>query len=105
MITQVNSRLFRFGVGAGDWTDPGVSVELGEGDGVGLGFNFGIATPLFQINFLPFLMHVYFFPEIVEVAPIFVHAPPGLTTALALNGTVRSAIKTSTPKALFIQEE
>jgi hypothetical protein len=40
-----------------------------------------ILTPLFQINFLPLLMHVYFLPALVEVAPAFEHLDPALTAA------------------------
>ena len=45
-----------FGVGVG----VGVDIELGVGVGVGVGFL--IATPLFQTNFFPFFMQVYFLP-------------------------------------------
>ena len=46
------------GVGVGI----GVDIELGVGVGVGVGVGFLIATPLFQTNFFPFFMQVYFLP-------------------------------------------
>ena len=37
-----------------------------------------IATPLFQINFLPDLTQVYFLPPSVLVAPTLVHLVPAM---------------------------
>ena len=48
------------GVGVGVGEGVGVDIELGVGVGVGVGFL--IATPLFQTNFFPFFMQVYFLP-------------------------------------------
>jgi predicted anti-sigma-YlaC factor YlaD len=73
----------------------GIGVGVGDGDEVGAGIGstglktglaegFGaalIATPLFQISFLPDLMQVNFFPAFVAVAPALVHLAPALTAA------------------------
>jgi hypothetical protein len=40
-------------------------------------------TPLSQTNFLLNLMHVYFFPETIEVRPAFEQAAPALAVANA----------------------
>ena len=49
-------------VGVGVAVGEGVGVAVGEGVGVavgeGVGVGFTTATPLFQTNFLPDLMHV-----------------------------------------------
>ena len=56
------------GVGVGEGVELGVGVgigvdvELGVGVGVGVGVSFLIATPLFQTNFFPLFMQVYFLP-------------------------------------------
>ena len=42
------------------------------------GWGVGIKTPLFQINFLPDLTQVNFFPPLFWVAPSFVQLPPAL---------------------------
>ena len=59
------------GVGVGDGNnvevDFGVGVIDVAGVAVGVATDFGSATPLFQINFLPDLMQVNFFPETVAV--------------------------------------
>jgi hypothetical protein len=46
-----------------------------------MGFGFAITTPLFQTNFFPLLMHVYFLPFKVAVAPTLEHCVPGVTAA------------------------
>jgi hypothetical protein len=46
------------GVGVGD----GVEVDVGVGIEVEVGIGLGSGTPLFQMSFLPDLMHVYFIP-------------------------------------------
>jgi hypothetical protein len=67
----------------------GVAVALGElvGELIGelLGFGAATTTPLSHTNFLPLLIQVYFFPETVDVEPIFEHADPALTAAWALD--------------------
>jgi hypothetical protein len=54
------------GVGIGVGVDLVVGVGVGIGVvielGVGVGVGFLIATPLFQTNFFPFFMQVYFLP-------------------------------------------
>ena len=63
-----------------------VGFELSVGTAVAVGVGFAaalIATPLFQTSRVPDLMHVNFFPAIVEVAPAFGHALPALTAAMA----------------------
>ena len=42
------------------------------------GWGVGIKTPLFQINFLPDLTQVNFFPPLFWVAPSFAQLPPAL---------------------------
>jgi hypothetical protein len=52
------------GVGVGEGVELGVGVGIGVDIelGVGVGVGFLIATPLFQTNFFPFFMQVYFLP-------------------------------------------
>ncbi len=54
------------GVGVGVGVGEGVGVAVGEGVGVGDGVKVGCflatATPLFQTNFFPLLIQVYFLP-------------------------------------------
>jgi hypothetical protein len=40
-----------------------------------------LATPLFQLNFLPDLTHVKVFPDATDFIPTFGHAPPALIAA------------------------
>jgi hypothetical protein len=56
--------------------------DTAAGDEVGTGLD--TATPLFQINLLPLLTQVNFFPPALLVAPSFEHAPPDFTAATAL---------------------
>jgi hypothetical protein len=75
------------GVGVGVGTVVGVAltltVESGAGDGLGevVGVSGFTATPLFQTNFFPDLIHVYFFPPEVVVVPTFLQEPPDFTAA------------------------
>lgn len=46
-----------------------------------IGFGFLITTPLFQINFFPDLIHVYFLPLLLLVAPTEEHVVPGFIAA------------------------
>ena len=56
-------------------------IEL-DSDDVGFGFTgLIIEMPLFQTNLFPDLMQVYFLPDEIEVAPTFVHLPPGVGLA------------------------
>ncbi len=76
--------------GVGDVAD-GKGVVVGEDSGVGSlgkisgltdGLGAGlIATPLFQTNFLPDLMHVNFLPPAIDVAPTLEHLSPAFTAA------------------------
>ena len=52
-------------VGAGVGVDEGVAEEVGDGCGVIEGAGAGINTPLFQISFLPFLIQVKVFPDVI----------------------------------------
>ncbi len=71
----------------------GPNIGLGDADGdadgdakgeaVGVGAVLDIKTPLFQINFLPDLMHVNFFPEEIELAPNFEQVPPAFVALQA----------------------
>ena len=65
------------GVAVGD----AVGVAVGDAVGVGVGAGFAIATPLFQINFLPDFMQVYFLPAYTEVDPAFEQLAPAFGTA------------------------
>ena len=47
----------------------------------GSGIVVTVLTPLFQTNFLPDLKHVKVLPDVTEVSPAFVHAPPALAAA------------------------
>jgi len=73
------------GVGVGITITVGVGVGVAEGEGVGVvvatGAGFATATPLFQTNFVPFFIQVYFLPLYVEVAPALEHLVPGVTAA------------------------
>ena len=50
------------GVDVGEGVGVGACVGVAVGVGVGVGIDFLTTTPLPQTNFLPDLMHVYFFP-------------------------------------------
>jgi len=101
-------------VGVGVGVGVGVEVTSGVGEGVGLGvgngvgaedgFGFGIATPLFQTNFLPLFTHVNFLPLAVAVVPTFLQASPALTAAKALRGRPKIAIAIKTLKTFFTYE-
>ena len=73
------------GVGVAEGLGDGVGVGVGVGVAVGetVGIGAGMETPVFQTNFLPLLIQVYFLPEDVEVAPSFEQVAPCLTTAMA----------------------
>ena len=82
------SDIEKFGLGLG--LGLGLEVELGDILGVGDEIGFGLAVgddvacalemgiPLPQVNFLPFFIHVNFFPLEVCVNPSFLHANPVL---------------------------
>ena len=83
LAVALNSTGLTVGVGVGVGTGVGVGVgstglKTGLGDGFGAAL---IATPLFQISFLPDLMQVNFFPAFVAVAPALVHFAPAFTAA------------------------
>jgi hypothetical protein len=62
-----------------------VAAGVGEAEVVGSGIDcaagFAMATPLFQINFLPDLTQVNLVVAVEEVAPSFVQEVPALTAA------------------------
>lgn len=66
------------GVGVGGGVGVGVGVGLGAGVGIGLGVGvaFLTTTPLFQSNFFPDLMQVYFLPLYVLTMPCFEQTDP-----------------------------
>lgn len=73
-------------VGVGEGEAPiapiGSPIAVGLiGDGEGVDDGFGIATPLFQISFLPERMQVYNFPALVAVAFFLVQVVPALGAA------------------------
>ena len=65
MLSQVRT------IGAGVAVGVGVATDAG----------FLIATPLSQTSFVPDLMQVNFFPDVVAVDPAFVHLAPALGAA------------------------
>jgi len=87
--------------GTGTTVGVGVGVGVGdaEGDGSGVGVTVGTGlmtvTPLFQTNFLPLLIHVYFLPADVEVAPTFEQVAPAFIEALATPVTSVKEINTA----------
>ena len=66
------------------------------GDVVGTGLD--TATPLFQINLLPLLTQVNFFPLAVLVAPNLEHVLPDFTAAIALVPPITRVAETRTVK-------
>jgi hypothetical protein len=91
-------------VGVGDGDGDGVGEAdgdgVGEADGEAVGF--GSVTPLFQINFLPDLIHVNLLPFAVAVLPTFLQGSPALTAATALNGAASKASATRATSGRFI---
>ena len=98
------------GVGVTVGVDVGVAigvadgVGLGDGIGVAIGFGAAIPTPLFQTSLFPLLIHVYFLPAKVEVAPSFVHEAPALTAALAIPENKVNETNTARILKLFLTE-
>jgi hypothetical protein len=86
----------------------GTGVELVEGEAAGVcvavdvGFSTAIATPLFHISFLPFLMQVYFLPLAVAVVPTFLQVSPVFTAAIAFMGTRITASAIKEPSHFFM---
>ena len=87
----------------------GVGVGVGVGDGVGVaaGAVFLTATPLLQINLLPFFIQVYFIPAEVLTWPFFLHIAPDLIAAVAektFNPETRQAIKMAARARFMLKE-
>ena len=88
----------------------GTGVELVEGEAAGVGvavdvgFGTAIATPLFHMSFLPFLMQVYFLPAMVEVAPSLLHTEPDFTAAVAFSGKRKTAAVNNAARTFLIQK-
>ena len=90
-----------------------LGVELGDGIGVGIcdeiGVGetafFGSTTPLFQINFLPDLIHVYLFPSEIVDELITLHGVPALTFATAFTLFNPKSVRIMTRKILLRIEE
>ena len=86
------------GLGLGEAVGEAVGLTLGDGEAIGVGLILGdgtgdlIATPLFQINFLPDLMHVYLIPADFAVAPSLLQVVPGFGAAVA-NGEIMPSNK------------
>jgi hypothetical protein len=97
---------FASGVGAGVTEGVGVAVTIGVGEAAGVGVAEGRGTetftPLFQINFLPDLTHVNFFPFAVVVVPTFLQGAPALGVLAALVGNIAREIKTKAARAIFL---
>lgn len=89
------------GVGEGVGLGLGLGVGVGEGKsdllelGAGLGTGDLIATPLFQISFIPDLIHVYLMPAEFEVTPSLLHVAPGFGAAEAIGGMIASTKETN----------
>lgn len=89
------------GVGVGEGVGLGLGVGVGEGNsdllelGAGVGAGDLIATPLFQISFIPDLIHVYLMPAEFEVAPSLLHVAPGFGAAEAIGGMIASTKETN----------
>jgi hypothetical protein len=92
------------GVGVGVAVGVGATVGVGEVAGVGVAEGTGTETftPLFQINFLPDLTHVNFFPLAVVVVPTFLQGAPALGVLAALVGNIAREIKTKAARAIFL---
>jgi hypothetical protein len=97
---------FGFGEGVGVGVGVGATVGTVDGEELGLdvvdGLGFGIATPLFQTNFLPLFTHVNFLPLAVAVVPTFLQVSPDLTAAIAFIGTRNSAAVTKAANNFFM---
>jgi hypothetical protein len=65
----------------GEGLGVGVGEAAGAGIGVTTGFGLATATPLFQTNFLPLLIHVNFFPFETVALPAFLQISPAFTAA------------------------
>jgi hypothetical protein len=95
-------------VGVGDGAGVGVAIGIGEadgeGEGVGVADTCGVGCTTFlltlQTSALPFLTHVYFFPETVVICPTFLQAAPGLTAAEELLATNTSGRTNATNLAI-----
>ena len=86
------------GVGEGEGVDIGEGVDVGVGEGIG----FLTTTPLFQINLLPDLTQVNFFPADIDVAPAFEHLAPAFTAAVAIGcSKTRARVTVSNTPNLF----
>ena len=83
----------------------GARVVVGVILGVGMAVGFATTgTPLFQINFFPLLMQVYFFPFAVEVVPTFLQLSPAFTAATAFNGTRKNAAVKRVARSFFTKK-
>jgi hypothetical protein len=79
---------------------------LNVGAKVGVGFL--MEKPLFQINFFPDFVHVYFLPDAIEVIPALVQAPPALAaafTGIEGNKIDMESIDKNAINLLFISRE
>jgi hypothetical protein len=83
-----------------------IAIGVTAGDGFVLGLAAGfMATPLFQINFLPDLMQVYFLPLTTEVAFTLVHFAPAFAVKALASGittTQRAVINKSESERLIM---
>lgn len=72
--------------GEGDELDEGDGVRYDVAFGDGVVTALGIATPLFQVSFLPFFMQVNFLPLKTAVLPALLQVAPALGLAAAPTG-------------------
>jgi hypothetical protein len=78
-----------------------VAVGLGVALGVGAAAGLAIATPLFQMNFLPDLTQVNLVEAVEDVAPAFVQGAPAFTAACEMGVRLRSEQAIRTTMARF----
>ena len=89
-------------MGDGAIVGVGATSGIGVGEGVDVGFTTGTTfTPLFQTNFFPDLMQVYFTPLVVDVAPTLLQLCPLFTAAKANDWTLEKITARHNPRMIL----
>ena len=89
-------------MGDGAIVGVGATSGIGVGEGVDVGFTTGTAfTPLFQTNFFPDLMQVYFTPLLVDVAPTLLQLCPLFIAAKAHDWTPEKITARHNPRMIL----